>query len=154
MRVFYTINAQTISASPGWNISIPASTITEAGNNYTTNATSAVNQTFVNFTIPGGYRTTYTVKIHKVDSDWHSNLSLWAQRTGSGTENYFILHGTIANGATFIQVTSSPQTFFMGTLVLFATRRTNIPIQYEIRGISVLLQVKTYSTTVVYTISN
>jgi hypothetical protein len=35
-----------------------------------------------------------------------------------------------------------------------AFNKNNVPIQYRIQGASVLLPVKTYTTTVVYTISN
>lgn len=147
--------AQTITASPGWNVSIPANTVTEAGSNYTTNATSAINQTLVSLSISGGlFGTTYTVSVQKMDTDWHSNLSLWALRTGDGTGNGIFILGTITGGTTFTQLTNAPQTFYTGTTGLLGSSRTNVPIQYEIRGLSVLLPVKTYATTVVYTISN
>lgn len=146
--------SQSITASPGWNISVPASTITEAGSNYTTNATSAINQTLVSLTMSGGlFGTTYTVRVHKIDTDWNSNLSLWVLRTGDGTGNAFF-GGNITGGTTFTQLTSAPQTFYSGSTGFFGSSRNNVPIQYEIRGLSVLLPVKTYSTTVVYTISN
>jgi hypothetical protein len=146
---------QTITANSSWNISIPANTITEAGNNYTTNITSPINQTLVNFSVPAGLLgANYTVSIHKVDTDWHSNLSLWAQRTGNGTSIGLFSTGSIVGGVTFLQLTNSPQTFFNGNTGILSSGRTNIPIQYEIRGISVLLPVKTYTTTIVFTVSN
>lgn len=146
---------QTITASPSWNISVPANTITEAGNNYTTNITSAASQTLVSFSVSAGlFGGNYTVSVHKIDSDWHSNLSLWTQRTGAGTGSGWFSSGTITGGLTFVQLTNAPQTFFSGSTGILSSGRTNIPIQYEIRGVSVLLPVKTYTTTVVYTISN
>lgn len=146
---------QTIKASPSWNISVPTSTITEAGSNYTTNITSPINQTLVDFTVSSGlFGGNYTVSVHKIDSDWHSNLSLWTQRTGTGTGGGLLGTGTITGGLTFIQLTNAPQTFFSGNTGFLSSGRTNIPIQYEIRGVSVLLPVKTYTTTVVYTVSN
>lgn len=146
---------QTITANSSWNISIPANTITEAGNNYTTNITSPINQTLVNFSVPAGLLgANYTVSVHKIDTDWHTNLGLWTQRTGNGTSSSLLGTGSITGGVTFLQLTNSPQTFFYGNTGILSSGRTNVPIQYEIRGISVLLPVKTYTTTVVFTISN
>ncbi|MBL7814150.1 MAG: hypothetical protein JNL70_04015 [Saprospiraceae bacterium] len=153
--LFYVvIKAQSIAASPGWSVSVPANTITEAGSDYSANATSAINQTLVSLTMPGGvFGANFTVSVHKIDTDWHSNLSLWVQRTGTGTGNG-LFSASITGGASFLQLTSSPQTFYTGTTGFLGSTRNNVPIQYEIRGISVLIPVKTYSTTVVYTISN
>jgi hypothetical protein len=150
---FFTA-AQTITASPGWSQSVPANTITEAGNNYTSPITSATNQTLVSFSLPSGlFGTTYTVSIHKIDATWHTNLSLWAQRTGTGTGGGLFATGTIAGGTSYIQLTNSPQVFFSGATGILSSGRSNIPIQYQVQGVSVLLPVRTYTTTVVYTVS-
>ncbi len=140
--------AQTITASPGWSIAIPASSITEAGSNYTTNATSTANQTLISVT--SSFLASYTVTVHRDNTNWNSALTLWVQRTGNGSGSFF---GTIAGGLSFQQVGTAAQTFFSG-IIGFPTNRSNIPIQYQISGLSVLIPVKTYTTTITYTVSN
>lgn len=141
--------AQTITATSGFNTSLPATSVSEAGSNYSTTATSAVNQTLISLRAAAGVFT-FTISVHKIDTDWNSGLSVWVQRTGTGTGG-----GTLSTtgGSTYQQITNSSQFFFSGVLGT-NRRRNNIPIQYQIRGASVLLPVKTYTTTVVYTISN
>jgi hypothetical protein len=90
------------------------------------------------------------VYIQKSDIAWDSRLVLSALRTGTGTGG---LTFSVTNGTTAITVTNAPQYFFevrpgVGTQVL------NIPIQYTIRGFTVLMPAKTYTTTLIYTISN
>lgn len=140
--------AQTGTASPGWTVSVPANTITEAGTNYTTNFASAINQTLLSYNL--SKQGNFDVFIHKIDASWDSRLSLWAVRTGNGVASG---GGSTSGGTTFMQLTSSPQSFITGGSGN-STTRTNIPIQYEIRGLSVLIPVKTYTTTVVFTITN
>lgn len=159
MRIFLSIiillfycfeaKAQTISASPGWSYSVPSGTITEAGTNYSISPTSAANQTLISM---AGFSIfeTYAVTVHKIDTDWNGALSLQVQRTGTGSNGFF---GSTNGGAAYITLTNSPQAFFNGNIG-FANSKNNVPIQYRIQGASVLLPVKTYTTTVVYTVSN
>jgi hypothetical protein len=158
MRIFLNIlllfcylgaNSQTITASPGWSYSVPAGTITDAGLNYSISPASAASQTLVSI---AGFVIfdSYTVSVNKVDTDWNSGLSLQVQRTGTGTTGFF---GSTNGGSAYITLTNSPQVFFSGNIG-FANSKSNVPIQYQILGASVLLPVKTYTTTVVYTVSN
>jgi predicted metal-dependent phosphotriesterase family hydrolase len=140
--------AQTISASPGWTASVPATRITEAGRNYTTNVTSARTQTRINLLTATGIFT-YTVSVHKVDTDWNNTLTLWVRRTGNGTGT----GGTITGGTAYQQITNTTRSFFRGT-VGTSRQRTNITVQYEIRNLSVTIPVKTLTTTLVYTLSD
>ncbi len=79
---------------------------------------------------------------------WNSNLRLWVNKTDDGS--------TSASGASiypsgttaYQEVTSIPQTFFSGV-----KDRLSVQISYKVSGMSVLLPVQTYSTTVYYTIS-
>lgn len=140
--------AQSITASPGWNLSVASGTITEAGNNYSGSFSSATNQTLVSCTT--GFFANYTVSVHKIDTDWNTSLSLWVQRTGTGTGGFL---SSISGGTSYIQLTNSPQVLYTGNM-FFGTSRNNVPIQYQIQGLSVLLPVKTYTTTVIYTITD
>lgn len=139
--------AQSLTVSPGWSVTIPASTITEAGLNYTTDATSSTSQSLM--TVTGNTQTNPKVYVQKTDISWNSNLTLWLKRTGNGTG---LLAFTIAGGTTFQQITNSPLYFF-DLFTLFGTSVNDIPIQYEIKGLSVLIPAQSYTTTLLYTIS-
>jgi hypothetical protein len=151
LLLFYCLEAdsQTISASPGWSFSVPSGTIGEAGTDYSISPASAANQTLISISGFSIFET-YAVTVHKIDTDWNSALTLQVQRTGNGTTGFF---GSTNGGAAYISLTNSPQAFFNGNIG-FANNKNNVPVQYRIQGASVLLPVKTYSTTVVYTVSN
>lgn len=142
----FAVSAQTITINSGTTWSIPSlsSTITKAGKNYEHIETSSASQTL--FKVNALLAWSITAHL-STTSNWDSSLKLYVQRTGNGT-GIAILSG----GTTYIQLTSTPQLFFSGLLNLFA-HRDNIPVQYKIEGLSVMLPVKTYTTTVTYTIS-
>jgi hypothetical protein len=146
----FVAKSQRISVNTGWSVSIPVGTITEAGNDYSTSVTSPISQTLIDFKTGGA--SSYTISVQKVDIDWHPNLSVWVQRNGDGSGSGG-LTVPMTGGTTFIQVTNTPQIFFFDASGA-SHNRNNVPIQYRILGYSVLLPVKTYTTTVVYTISN
>ncbi|SDD48753.1 hypothetical protein SAMN04487996_101139 [Dyadobacter soli] len=142
----FTASAQTITINSGntWSIPSLSSTITKAGKNYEHVETSSASQTLFKVNALLGW----TLTAHlSTTSNWDPSLKLYVQRTGNGT-GIAILSG----GTTYIQLTSTPQVFFTGLLNLLA-HRDNIPIQYKIEGLSVMLPVKTYTATVTYTIS-
>jgi hypothetical protein len=146
----FVAKSQRISVNTGWSVSIPVGTITEAGNDYSTSVSSPISQTLIDFKTGGS--SSYTINVQKVDIDWHPNLTVWVQRNGDGAGS----GGQtvpMTGGTTFIQVTNTPQAFFFDASGA-SHNRNNVPIQYRILGYSVLLPVKTYTTTVVYTISN
>jgi hypothetical protein len=146
----FVAQSQRITANQGWSVVIPVGTITEAGNDYSTSAISPIAQTLIDFKTGGA--SSYTISVQKVDVDWHPTLALWVQRNGEGNGS----GGKtvpMTGGTPFIQVTNVPQIFFYDTSGE-SHNRNNVPVQYQIFGYSVLLPVKTYTTTVVYTISN
>lgn len=140
------VSAQTISINSGstWSVSTLSSTITKAGKNYEHIETSSASQTLfkVNALLA------WSISAHlSSTSNWDSSLKLYVQRTGNGTGIAIVTGGT-----TYIQLTSTPQLFFSGLLNVLA-HRDNIPVQYKIEGLSVMLPVKAYTTTITYTIS-
>ncbi len=130
-----------------WNAIVSTTTVVpgEAGTNYTVNITSATSQTLLDF--DGAKNDPYTVTVQRQDTDWNSSLTLWARRTGPGTG------GTTTGGVNYIQLATTSQYFFGGNFAqITGSRMVNIPIQYEIHGLSVLIPVKSYSTTILYTV--
>lgn len=141
--------AQGIGASPSsWNPVIPNTFLQEAGANYAGAGESPTNQTSLSFSV--AILNSYRVSVRKVDSDWNSSIGLFVRRTGDGGG---LLSGS-AGGLSYIQLTGSNQTFFTFSTGLSLLGIGTIPVQYAINGLSVLLPAKTYTTTVVYTISN
>lgn len=130
-----------------WTKNINASTISDAGNDYPSAFTSAANQTQISIGIKNRNKPVY-IYVHKNDAAWNSNLILKVRRTSNGTNNNTIVLG----GSSFQTITNT------GTIspYLFSCEGydTTVPLQYEITGLSVLLPVQTYSTMVVYTITN
>ncbi|GAB3519182.1 hypothetical protein [Emticicia fontis] len=151
--LFLLVHAQSFAQLPNvsgaWSSSIPASTITEAGENYTSNWTSLTNQTIISL----AWLTSYTVYVKKTDVSWNSNLSLWIHKTG---ETIGALGNVSpAGNSNYFQLTASNQLFFTAsTGIVLSLSAATINVQYEIRGLSVLIPAQSYSTTVVYTISS
>lgn len=135
--------AQTISVTGNWSPSV--TTLTTAGAEYSSsNITSLANQSNVTINATGSQ--SWIVKVSKIDSDWNPSLTLWIRKTGDGAGN-----GSISpiGATTFTQLTAIDQEIFRGT----RKRDTPVPIEYEIRGVSVLVPAKAYSTTIMYTIT-
>ena len=149
LLIIPSIYAQSLTVSPGWSVSIPASTIAEAGLNYTTTTiTSAVSQSLINIT--AGKNAPHYIYIQKTDISWDPSLIISLRRSGNGSSPG---GSTITNGTTFQQITGTVTYFF--ELSLGGSRNYNsIPIQYQISGLSVLLPAKTYTTTLLFTVTN
>lgn len=132
------------AAGATWTIPTLSSTITHAGKNYEHVESSGTSHTLlkVNAVL------VWAISVSQTNiSNWDSGLKLFVRRTGDGTGG-----AIISGGTTYIQLTASNQAFFSGLLGL-GFSRDNVPVQYKIEGLSVLLPVKTYTTTVLYTIS-
>ena len=140
---------QSLTVSGGYVRTLATTNITEAGLNYPNgNLTSAVNQSLVN--VSSASNSVAFVSIQKSDTSWDSGLTISALRTGTGTGS---ANFSTTLGTTALAITNAPQRFFevrpgSGTQV------SNIPIQYLVRGFTVLMPVKTYTTTIIYTVSN
>ncbi len=142
--------AQSITATGGWSYTF--GTVNEAGSNLSTTAvSSALNQTIIAFS---GFskNTTFTVRAHKSDIDWNASLVLSVVRTNNG--NIAGSSATISGGTTPIALTSTAQVYFSGNVGNNSGGITGINNQYQITGQTVLIPAKTYTTNVIYTISN
>ena len=96
----------------------------------------------------------WAIDINKSDTDWDSSLEVWARRTGDGQCSYTY---TITGGQTYQRITDVATEFFSGSITgsgswLLVLLANNIPIQYQIRGVSAALTAKTYTTSIVYTV--
>lgn len=146
---------QAISVSGNWLPSITA--ISTTGSDYSPSSlTSAANQTLITASGLGSLLVakSYRISVSRTNTDWHNNLILTARRTGAGTPSF--LGAVSASGGTTAQTITNISTAFFTINVSFLSlggiSLSNIPIEYSLSGISVILPVKTYSTTITYTI--
>ncbi len=136
-----------IVVSGNWSTVLPVGSVTEAGNDFVSTYTSATNQVLLSYyRIQGNSPFGYRIDIRKNDIDWNPTLKLSARRTGEGIP----LQGntTITGGLNFLLLTNTNQTFFSGT-----RGRDNVPVQFQLTGVSVLIPAKTHTTNVVFTIT-
>jgi hypothetical protein len=135
-----------LTVSGNWSKTFSASDISDAGNDYPNSFISSTNQSLITVS-PGGNSTNYiniNVLVHREDIAWDNGLNLKIKRSTIG-------NGSISGGLTFQTINTTDSNLFSCT-----GNHTNVPLQYEITGISVLLPVpvEPYSTTVVFTLMN
>lgn len=163
LAVCHSLAAQSISVSGSWSPSVTA--ITEAGNNYSsTPLESTVDQTQITVFMPPqnlliilSAANNYQVNVKRTDfgPNWNTaGLQLFVKRTGAGDgggTSLGLIPSAVNNGLTYQQITTSDLFFFNG-YNFGNSPRENIPIQYQITGISVLVPAAAYSTTITYTL--
>ncbi len=132
-----------ITVTGNWMKNIAASDITEAGNDYPSAYTSNNNQTVMTINPKNSNKPIY-VYVGKIDISWNAALNLKVRRTVNGTNNNI----NISGGSNFQTITSN----YYANFFTCTGYHTLIPLQYEITGISVVLPVQSYSTTVYYTV--
>ncbi len=144
------IYSQSLTVTGTWTSTLATSNITEAGLDYSSsyNIMSSVSQSLM--TVNSAKNSVAFVYVQKSDTSWDTRLILSVLRTGSGTGNNNFL---VTNGTTSQIVSNVPQYFFE-VRPAGGTRVSNIPIQYKISGFTVLLPVKSYTTTLLYTVTN
>lgn len=87
-------------------------------------------------------KSTWKIAISKSDIVWDNTLEIWLRRTGTGNGS-----GEVWGGTTFQKVGDVNMTFFEGK------RSVNkIPVQLELRGMTVTIPAMAYSTNIVYTL--
>lgn len=142
----YVIQAQKITVTGGWNVSINSSAVSDAGNNLTSTVLSPTNATIIDVDVvpKSSYNRQYKpqrVLVQKADNVWNTDLVLWCKRTVT-TQN-----ANISLGTSFQQITNNAVLFFNTVGEQF-----NIPIQYQLTGISLLVPATNYNTSIIYTV--
>jgi hypothetical protein len=132
-------NAQYVSVSGEWNYTIPSNDISEAGEDFTGTYTSDANQAYIDV----WYWRNWRVNIQKNNIDWNDDIDIYARRTGNGWGSSSRING----GTNFSRIRDRSNNFFRGRGWNF-----NIPIQYEIRNISVTIPAHTYIVEILYTL--
>ncbi len=131
-----------ITATGTWNQSIgPANLISGPGSDLTRTYTSAANATLINIS-DTKHEKDWVVSVSRQDSRWDASLTLSVKRTSDGSRHQ------ISGGTTYIPITASPTTFFIGK-----HDNTGIYCQYKLQGMSLDISPADYRTTVIYTVT-
>ena len=147
----HIVGAQTctFSGTP-WTLTVSAADVADAGTDVTPTYTSAANQSvfdlYYDLLTEWTNNYTWSVQVRMSIVDWPGGVTLAVRRTGAGS-NYF-RPGQIQNGQSFITLGGTNQPFFNGR-----RGRVDVPIEYRISNVSVTIPAKSYSTTVIYTIT-
>lgn len=141
-----------ITATGQWDYTVSDFDITEAGLDFQGTYASAASQVEIDIFRAGGFfvnlfNYNWQVDVRLIPNDWNNALVLSARRTGNGSPFFF--NGNINGGTSYLQLSTSNQNFFNGNRTWF-----DIPVQYRLSGVSVLLPAKTYSATVLYTVTD
>jgi len=130
----------------------PASTfdLTEAGTDYTHIVTST-SGTVITISHKNGREKNFgefewRLAVHKSDVYWNNELKVDIRRSGDG-EPGSRFNNWIAGGTNFQTLTAMPITFFEGGAV-----RNNVPVEFRIKNISVLIPADEYETTIYFTV--
>jgi len=131
-----------ITVSGSWSLTIGQSNLQGgAGSDLTSTYTSATNQ--ATLSVSGTYSHTWRIDVTRVDTTWHANFHLWVKRTGNGTSGT----GTYSGGTTYLEATTTAQTFMTG-----AGDRSGFTLQYQLTGVSTAIPAASYATAIRYTI--
>ena len=143
-----------LSDTNRWSTTVLSTDVTEAGSDFQGTYTSNSDEKELNVEwdqrqSAGFY---WHVSVRKVDSSWDDTLpaKIYVQRTGDGTKvNWGSSGAYITGGTSYLQITDTYQSFFSGY-----KGWDYIPIQYQLRNVSVVMPVRTYRTTIYYTLAS
>lgn len=157
---FLNVQGQLTVTGNDWTPTMDANAITEAGLDYssTYNLVSLTNQSEMDVVpllsglLPPLFNWTVQASITSTVS-WHTDLKLSVKRNPGGTGTSLLnpigiplVSPQINGGTNFQELSLVPTTFFTGRAIYH-----DIPLQYRISGLSVLIPTKTYSVDVLYT---
>ncbi len=87
-------------------------------------------------------KSTWKIQVKKDDVCWNNALEVWVRRTGNGNGS-----GECWDGTSWQKVAYSNMDFFGGKRVM-----NKIPVQVEIRGMSVTIPAQKYTTNLIFTL--
>jgi hypothetical protein len=132
-----------ITSSGTWSVSIGEANLSGgAGTNLAPTYDSATNQLTINVTGTKNKNDAWRIDVRSVNTSWNANLYLNVLRTSNGTGP-----GSISGGTSYIQLTTSNQTFFSGK-----GDRTGITVQLRLSNLSVKIPPATDSAYARFTI--
>lgn len=131
---------QNVKIKGTWTVSTSINNL-YAGEDIQSTITSDADQ--IELSVNGNVnKSTWKIAVSKSDIVWNNALEIWVRRTGTGNGS-----GEAWGGNTYQKVSNVNMTFFEGKRAL-----NKIPIQLEIRGMTVTIPAVAYSTNIVYTL--
>jgi hypothetical protein len=146
LQPVYGAQDHNITVMGGWTNPIDSTDlISGAGSHLTNSYQSGINATILTITGNNKKNAVWQVYVSRSDMNWPSNFVLCVKRTGAGDGK----EGTTINGGlSFIEVGAAKTLFFSGT-----GNHHNIPIQYQLSGVSLQTGPNNYNTGVVFTVT-
>lgn len=91
----------------------------------------------------------WRIFVHKSDINWDSDLTLSAQRTGTGSivNSWWAQPLFIRDGTNYQNITNNPVYFFRGRHGI-----TNIPVEFRLSGASLTMGARQFETSIVFTV--
>lgn len=142
-----------INIDGNWSLTIDASDLTGGpGSNLQSIYNSSNDATVIDLDLlksPGNWyywilRWDWRVDVNMQTLNWVDNWEVWLRRTGDG--DYLL--GSIEGGETFQQLSSMNILFCSGN-----RNHNNIPLEYELRGVTLPLEAGQYSAIVYFTLT-
>jgi hypothetical protein len=145
----FSLLAQPISLSVvgNWSLHIGPEEFIQAGNDLVGTYNSIPGEISMDISlphVPNGQGATWKIDVRREDLDWNNTITLFVKRSGNGQGQ----GNRIQGGGAFTVINNISMEFFRCSNGNF-----NIPLQYELRDISVLLPAKSYSANIVYSIT-
>ena len=136
LSILFTLNSysQKLNVKSGnWTKNLRASDISEVGNDYSNSYLSKTNQSKITYSSYPKNKNDdkyayFILYVHKEDYTWHPDLKLELKRTSGSTNGNSTYYGT-----NFQTISNNTALFFYSV-----GKVKNIPIQYQISGLSVL----------------
>lgn len=140
----------TMAPMSDWNIRL-SETDLRAGEDFISTLTSNEDQSKITMEVGPAdfyymFLNSWSLSVERSGGNWDNDLELYIRRTGSGQSVGFFF-ANISGGESFVRVNKSSREFFHGN-----GYRYDVPVQLEIRGISLTLSTDTYSTDLIFTV--
>jgi len=135
--------AISISVTGSWSRTISQTDLQSqtAGSDLTAAYESATNQAVIG--VSGATLLNWRVSVKRTDTSWNANFHLYVKRTGNGSGV-----GSISGGTAYQEITTSNVSFFTGSY-----NRSGINAQQKLDGVSCQIPAASYTTTIVYTVT-
>ncbi len=140
----------TMSPLSDWNVRLSENDL-RAGEDFMSTMTSGEDQSKITIEVgPANFYylffNSWSLSVERSGGNWDNDLELYIRRTGSGQSAGFFF-ANISGGESFVRINRSSREFFRGN-----GYRYDVPIQLEIRGISLTIPTDTYSTDLIFTV--
>lgn len=140
---FITIGkAQNITAMPLGGSTFTTPKVKKAGDDFKNNKAKKRLKGRLKISFPnqfGQYYQYWTVEVRREDIHWDNRLSIWARRKNNTSGVYY--------GSYFRKIHICDDFFFNGY-----GSKNNIQIEFELRGLSVVIPADTYETEIIFTV--